>query len=128
MSPAYLILIVLIITGGLLTLLLLPLPNFGTRILLGLLHKLNSPLLFWPTRIVVGFVLISFFCTVDLQVFANLVVSITEMTKYESKLQDLHTDGLGRKDLLISKWRSERNFYLHCFAVVLLWYPGVYLC
>lgn len=47
------------------------------------------------------------------------------MTKYEDKLSELHTDGLVRKDILIQKWRSERNFYLHCFAVTLLWYVAV---
>ena len=43
------------------------------------------------------------------------------MQKYEEKLNEDETmDGLGRKDLYISKWRSERNFYLHCFAVSLM--------
>eukprot|EP01127_Copromyxa_protea_P023491 TRINITY_DN880_c0_g1_i3.p1 TRINITY_DN880_c0_g1~~TRINITY_DN880_c0_g1_i3.p1 ORF type:complete len:157 (+),score=17.87 TRINITY_DN880_c0_g1_i3:28-471(+) len=108
MSPTYLILLVLLFTGLLLTMLLLPLPSFGTRILLSFLQKLNSPLLFYPTRLLVGFVLISFF------------FSFTEMTKYQDRGNDAMVEGLAKTDLHISRWRSERNFYLHCFCVTLM--------
>jgi hypothetical protein len=45
------------------------------------------------------------------------------MRKYEEKMgvEDFHAEGLAKKDLQISKWKSERNFYLHCFCVTLMW-------
>eukprot|EP01126_Amoeba_proteus_P043606 TRINITY_DN4795_c0_g1_i3.p1 TRINITY_DN4795_c0_g1~~TRINITY_DN4795_c0_g1_i3.p1 ORF type:complete len:166 (-),score=24.76 TRINITY_DN4795_c0_g1_i3:135-566(-) len=106
MSPAYLTYLVLIITFFFLTLLLIPLPSFLERFVIFLLRTIHTSRIAWVPRFIVGFVMLSF------------VLSYTEMTKY-SVVPDFPQAQM-KQDFLLGKWRAERNFYLHCYTLYLI--------
>jgi len=102
----YGVVFLLVSFGIFLCLLLIPLPKSAVKVLIALLSKLNSPMLFWPSRIF--FVLL----------LVMLASAYADMRRKE--VQEVPTENQAKIEFLLLKFRTERTFYLTCFATAIV--------
>eukprot|EP01123_Difflugia_compressa_P010352 TRINITY_DN3776_c0_g1_i1.p1 TRINITY_DN3776_c0_g1~~TRINITY_DN3776_c0_g1_i1.p1 ORF type:complete len:135 (+),score=3.36 TRINITY_DN3776_c0_g1_i1:42-446(+) len=102
MSVAYVVVVLLFIECLVLGFLLLPLPNFIRYPATQALKSLHPYILYtWS-----GFVVILFF------------QSYYDMERRET--EEYPTDHMSKQQHLLTKFRSERNFYMNLFTLVIL--------
>jgi hypothetical protein len=119
--------LLLLITAVILASLLFPLPHVIHKYIIRGLQVLNAPYVYWVVRVALGLVVLltvsAFSFLLWFYILFNLYIitdSIWELYQHESRVEPL--EGEAKKELLLSRFKAERNFYLHIFTISLIMY------